>query len=91
VKNISGKTLRMDANLGRLGKNVAHGECDCGLGPAGFRIESATFEAEYAKVTELCREVGFGALNSMKTGWGRAHPLNYIERFLLGLLSWIRS
>jgi hypothetical protein len=42
-------------------------------------------------VTELCREVRFGALNSIKTGWGRAHPLNYIERILLGLLSWTRS
>jgi hypothetical protein len=91
VKDIAGKTLGMNANQRRLGEYVAHGECDRGLGPAGFGIASTAFEAEYAKVPELGREVRFGALSSVKAGWSRVHPLNYIERFLLGLLSWIRS
>jgi len=72
VEDISGKALRVDADDGRLGVDIAHDEGHCALdsfhgsrrvGVARFGIGDDAFESEDAEMAPACGEIGIGNLS----------------------------
>ncbi len=84
VEDIAGEALRVDANDGRLGVEVAHDEGDGGLDAdggrgervvAGLGIFDNTFKAEDAEVAPAGGEIGIGHLAERE----ERHSFDYTE------------